>query len=64
MLFKIALFIETCQNSVFKMSIKMSIPLLNFSSESAKELTPYKLLLLIAIYSPNNNNMHPSEMRN
>ena len=42
----------------------MSIPVLNFSTESVKELTIYDLLFLIAIYSPNNDNMHPSEMRN
>ena len=42
----------------------MSIPVLNFSTESAKELTLYDLLFLIAIYSPNNDNKHPSEMRN
>ena len=42
----------------------MSIPVLNFSTESAKELALYDLLFLIAIYSPNNGNKHPSEMRN
>ena len=42
----------------------MSIPVLNFSTESGKVLTLYKLLFLIAIYSPNNDNKHPSEMRN
>ena len=42
----------------------MSVPLLYFSTESAKELTPYDLLFLIAIYSPNNDNKHPSEMKN
>ena len=42
----------------------MSIPALNFSAESAKELTLYDLLLLVAIYSPNNDNKHRSEMRN
>ena len=42
----------------------MSIPVLNFSTESAKELTLYDLLFLIAIYSPNNDNKHSSEMRN
>ena len=44
----------------------MSIPVLNFSTESAKELTLYDLLFLIAIYSPNinNDNKNPSEMRN
>ena len=42
----------------------MSILVLNFSTKSAKELTLYKLLFLIAIYSPNNCNKHPSELRN
>ena len=42
----------------------MSIQVLNFSTESAKELTLYELLFLIAIYSPNNDNIHPSEIRN
>ena len=42
----------------------MSVPLLYFSTESAKELTLYDLLFLIAIYSPNNDNKHPSEMKN
>ena len=42
----------------------MSIPLLNFSTEPAKQLTLYDLLFLIAIYSPNIDNKRPSEMRN
>ena len=42
----------------------MSIPVLNFSTESAKEVTFYDLLFLIAIYYPNNDNKHPSEMKN
>ena len=42
----------------------MSIPVQNFSTLSAKELTLYELLFLIAIYSSNNDNKHPSEMRN
>ena len=42
----------------------MSIPVLNFSADSAKELTLHDLLSLIAIYSHNNGNKHPSEMRN
>ena len=42
----------------------MSIPVLNFSTESAKELTLYDFLFLIAIYSSNNDSKHPSEMRN
>ena len=42
----------------------MSIPVLNFSSESAKKLTLYDLLCLVPIYSPNSYNKHPSEIRN
>ena len=42
----------------------MSISVLNFCTQSAKELILYDLLFLIAIYSPNNDNKHPSEMRN
>ena len=42
----------------------MSIPVLNFSAESAKELTLYDLLFRVAIYSPNNDNKHRSEIRN
>ena len=42
----------------------MSIPVLNFSTESAKELTLYDFLFLITIYSSNNDSKHPSEMRN
>ena len=42
----------------------MSIPVLNFSTASAKELTLYDLLFLCAIYRPSNDNKHPSEMRN
>ena len=42
----------------------MSIPVLNFSNESAKELTLYDLLFLIAICSPYSENKHPSEIRN
>ena len=37
----------------------MSIPLTNFSTESAKEVTLHELLFLIAIYSPKNDNKHP-----
>ena len=42
----------------------MSIPVLNFSTESANKLTLYILMFLIAIYSLNNDNKYPSEMRN
>ena len=34
----------------------MSIPVLNFNTESAKELTLYDLLFLSAIYTLNNDN--------
>ena len=33
-----------------------------FSTESAKEPTIYDFLILIALYSPKNDNKHPSEM--
>ena len=42
----------------------MSIPVLNFSTEPAKQPALYDLLFLIAIYSPNIDNKRPSEMRN
>ena len=42
----------------------MSIPVLNFSTEPAKELTLYDFLFLIAIYSTNNDNKHAFELRN
>ena len=42
----------------------MPIPLLSFSTESAKELLIYDFLFLVAIYSPNNDNKHSSEIRN
>ena len=61
MFFRVALnrlYIQICENSVFGVSIKMSIPVLNFSVESAKKLTLYDLLFLIAIYSPNSDNKH------
>ena len=44
--------------------IKVSISVLNFSTESAKKLTIYYLLFFIVVYSPKNDNKHPSEMRN
>ena len=43
---------------------KISIPVLNLNTESAKELKLYDLLFLIPIYASNNDNKHPSEMRN
>ena len=36
----------------------------NFSTESAKKSTIYDFLFLIALYSPKNDNKHPSETRN
>ena len=44
--------------------IKISISVQNFSTESAEKSTIYNLLFLVAIYSPKNDNKHPSEMRN
>ena len=52
------------KNSVLGCLIKTSISALNFSTESAKERTINDLLFLIAIYSPKNDNRHPSKMRN
>ena len=43
--------------------IKTFISVLTFSTDSAKERTVYDLLCLIAIYSPKNDNKHPSKMR-
>ena len=42
----------------------MSIPVMNFSTETAKKLTLYDLLFFIAIYSSNNENKHLFETRN
>ena len=50
-----------CKNSVFGVLMKISISVLNFSTESAKETTIYELLFLITISSPKNKNKHPSE---
>ena len=52
------LYIQICENSVFGVSIKIPIPVLNFSIESAKKLTLYDLLFLVVIYSPNSDNKH------
>ena len=41
--------------------IKISISVLNFSTESAKKPTVYDLLFLITIYYPKNDNKHPPE---
>ena len=42
----------------------MPVQVLNFGTESAKEITLYDLLFLIAIYSTNNDNKYLSQMRN
>ena len=53
------------QKSPFSVNlIKISISVLNFSTESTKKPTIYDSLFLIAIYSPENDSKHPSEMRN
>ena len=44
--------------------IKISISVLNFSTESTKKTTIYDFLFLIVLYSSQNYNKHPSEMRN
>ena len=44
--------------------IKISISVLNFSNESAKEPIIHDVLFLIAIHSSKNDNKHHSEMRN
>ena len=48
------LYIEKCKNSVSEVLIKISISLLNFSTESAKKPSIYGLLFFIAICSPKN----------
>ena len=67
MLFRVAMN-RTMYRNKWKFSFcgvnKMSILVLNFSTESAKELTFYDLLFLIEIYFPNSDNKYPSEMRN
>ena len=45
-------------------NIKASIYVVNFSTELAKKRTIYDLLFLIAIYSPENGNKLPCDMRN
>ena len=52
------------KNSVFGVLIKISISLLNFSTESAKKPTIYDLMFLIVIYAPKNHNKHLSKMIN
>ena len=44
--------------------MEISISVLNFSTESAEKSAIYDMLFLTAIYSPKNDNKHPSEMRN
>ena len=57
--------IEQCKKIQFLgCLIKISNSGLNFSTESARERTVYDLLFLIVIYSPKNDNKHPSKMRN
>ena len=50
---------RTMYRNMWKFSfwgVKKNVNSMNFSTESAKELTLYDLLFLIAIYSPNNDN--------
>ena len=55
---------QRCIQQGYEVLNKISISVLNFSTESAKERTIYDFLFLIAIYSPKNDNKHPSKMRN
>ena len=55
---------EKFKNSGFRVLIKISISVLNFSTESVKKPRIYDLLFLIATCSPKNDSKHPSEMRN
>ena len=43
--------------------LKISILVFSFIIESAEKTTLYGLSFLIAIYSPKNDNKHPSEMK-
>ena len=52
------------KNQFLGFLIKISISVLNLSTESAEETVIYDLLFLNAIYSPKNDNNHPSKMRN
>ena len=56
--------IKECKKIQFLGCLKISISVVKFSTESANERKIYDLLLLIAIYSPKNDNKHPSKMRN
>ena len=56
--------IEKCKNPVFGVLIKITIWVLNFITESAKKPKVYHLLFFTAIYSPKNDNKHPSKKRN
>ena len=44
--------------------LKISILVFSFITESAEKKTIYGLSFLIAIYSPQNDSKHPSEMKN
>ena len=55
---------KNIKKSVFVVLIKASIDVVNFSTELAKKPTIYDLLFLIAIYSPENGNKLPCDMRN
>ena len=44
--------------------IKLSMSVLNFSTKSGEKPTTYDFLFLVVIYSPKNDNKHPSEIRN
>ena len=43
--------------------MKISISLLDFTNESTEKPIIYELPFLVAIYSPENDNKHPSEIR-
>ena len=55
---------KNIKKSVFVVLTKASIYVVNFSTELAKKPTIYDLLFLIAIYSPENDNKLPCNMRN
>ena len=56
--------IKQCKKFQFFGCLKIYISVLTFSTESAKERTISDLLFLITIYSPKNDNKHPSKIRN
>ena len=59
-----AIYQKMQKKSVFGVFNKISISVLNFSTNSAKKPTNYDLVFLTAIYSPKNDNKHPRKMRN